>query len=84
MSKPRYQFEEFEAFAQQFPQIVIDLYHFRLSMVMEVYSLDHEQTAKPYLKPHTSGVKVGRNDPCPCSSGKKYKHCCINISVTVH
>ncbi len=23
-----------------------------------------------------SGVKVGRNDPCPCGSGKKYKHCC--------
>ncbi|NCF75308.1 MAG: preprotein translocase subunit SecA [Xanthomonadaceae bacterium] len=22
------------------------------------------------------GVKVGRNDPCPCGSGKKYKHCC--------
>lgn len=21
--------------------------------------------------------KVGRNDPCPCGSGKKYKHCCI-------
>ncbi|MDC7807773.1 preprotein translocase subunit SecA [Luteimonas sp BLCC-B24] len=21
------------------------------------------------------GVKVGRNDPCPCGSGKKYKHC---------
>ena len=21
-------------------------------------------------------VKVGRNDPCPCGSGKKYKHCC--------
>jgi len=20
--------------------------------------------------------KIGRNDPCPCSSGKKYKHCC--------
>ncbi|HIU26722.1 MAG TPA: SEC-C domain-containing protein, partial [Candidatus Copromorpha excrementigallinarum] len=19
---------------------------------------------------------VGRNDPCPCGSGKKYKHCC--------
>mgnify|MGYP000237448045 CR=1 FL=1 len=24
------------------------------------------------VKPH----KVGRNDPCPCGSGKKYKHCC--------
>ena len=23
-----------------------------------------------------SGKKVGRNDPCPCGSGKKYKHCC--------
>jgi preprotein translocase subunit SecA len=24
-------------------------------------------------KPQT---RVGRNDPCPCGSGKKYKHCC--------
>lgn len=23
-----------------------------------------------------ASVKVGRNDPCPCGSGKKYKHCC--------
>ena len=22
--------------------------------------------------------KIGRNDPCPCGSGKKYKQCCIN------
>jgi preprotein translocase subunit SecA len=22
------------------------------------------------------GTKVGRNDPCPCGSGKKYKKCC--------
>ncbi len=22
-------------------------------------------------------AKVGRNDPCPCGSGKKYKHCCL-------
>jgi preprotein translocase subunit SecA len=25
--------------------------------------------------PVLSGPKVGRNDPCPCGSGKKYKHC---------
>ena len=24
----------------------------------------------------TAGKKVGRNDPCPCGSGKKYKKCC--------
>lgn len=27
-------------------------------------------------KPHRSGEQVGRNDPCPCGSGKKYKKCC--------
>jgi len=26
--------------------------------------------------PRVAGKKVGRNDPCPCGSGKKYKHCC--------
>lgn len=23
------------------------------------------------------GKKIGRNDPCPCGSGKKYKQCCF-------
>lgn len=23
-----------------------------------------------------NGPKIGRNDPCPCGSGKKYKKCC--------
>jgi preprotein translocase subunit SecA len=27
-------------------------------------------------KPKVGGKKIGRNDPCPCGSGKKYKHCC--------
>jgi preprotein translocase subunit SecA len=27
-------------------------------------------------KPVRTGEKVGRNDPCPCGSGKKYKKCC--------
>ena len=27
------------------------------------------------LEPVVTGPKVGRNDPCPCGSGKKYKHC---------
>jgi len=32
-------------------------------------------TPKPQTQRHT-GPKVGRNDPCPCGSGKKYKKCC--------
>ena len=27
-------------------------------------------------------MKIGRNDPCPCGSGKKYKKCCMNKTVT--
>ena len=27
-------------------------------------------------QPVRAAAKVGRNDPCPCGSGKKYKNCC--------
>jgi hypothetical protein len=30
----------------------------------------------PVHKSLPKGVKIGRNDPCPCGSGKKYKRCC--------
>lgn len=30
---------------------------------------------KKVRKPYVKKVNVGRNDPCPCGSGKKYKHC---------
>ncbi|MCM8760350.1 MAG: SEC-C metal-binding domain-containing protein [Candidatus Omnitrophica bacterium] len=33
-----------------------------------------EYYAKPV--PYIAGKKIGRNDPCPCGSGKKYKKCC--------
>ncbi len=33
-------------------------------------------TAAPRRQPRTVGVTVGRNEPCPCGSGKKYKQCC--------
>jgi preprotein translocase subunit SecA len=32
--------------------------------------------ANAKAKPVRTGPKVGRNDPCPCGSGKKYKNCC--------
>jgi preprotein translocase subunit SecA len=33
------------------------------------------------LQPVQAGKKVGRNDPCPCGSGKKYKKCCGKQAV---
>ncbi|MCH5264434.1 MAG: SEC-C domain-containing protein [Lachnospiraceae bacterium] len=44
--------------------------------------LTKERRKELYLEQKKSGTvhnenrKVGRNDPCPCGSGKKYKHCC--------
>jgi len=28
-------------------------------------------------------VKVGRNEPCPCGSGRKFKACCLNAEWRV-
>jgi len=36
---------------------------------------DYAANEKDKLVPVTVGPKIGRNDPCPCGSGKKYKHC---------
>ena len=38
-----------------------------------------QEIVKKYKQSKTvrrESPKVGRNDPCPCGSGKKYKHCC--------
>jgi preprotein translocase subunit SecA len=50
-------------------------------------NLQREEVAKPTgtsggsdepvkRRPVKAADKVGRNDPCPCGSGRKYKHCC--------
>ena len=36
------------------------------------YNTEEEEDGN---QPRTSD-KIGRNDPCPCGSGKKYKNCC--------
>ncbi len=38
-----------------------------------IYDSDGEEL--PYVR---KGKKIGRNDPCPCGSGLKYKQCCMN------
>ena len=37
----------------------------------------HKKFEKPNLLPLPTSKSVGRNDPCPCGSGKKYKKCCL-------
>lgn len=45
----------------------------------EIFTPEHKHEL--YLEQKKSGTivkpkKIGRNDPCPCGSGKKYKYCC--------
>lgn len=37
-----------------------------------------EQFGRAFNEPIVKDPKIGRNDPCPCGSGKKHKKCCLN------
>ena len=38
-----------------------------------IWDEDFLATQQPFVR---QNPKIGRNDPCPCGSGKKYKKCC--------
>ena len=42
----------------------------------EQRAAEEEAEAKPAQKPSPANAKTPRNAPCPCGSGKKFKHCC--------
>ena len=59
----------------------------RLYFTVVAKPVERKQVAQPTSASHGSAepekkapkkavAKVGRNDPCPCGSGKKYKQCC--------
>ena len=71
-------------FEEMIRNIQEDTVTFILSASMKK-ELKREQVAQPTAashgdeevkKPVVKGTKIGRNDPCPCGSGKKYKKCC--------
>ena len=50
-----------------------------LPMWDEIFEPDHKKKLFIEAKKANTvvkGPKIGRNDPCPCGSGKKYKYCC--------
>lgn len=38
-----------------------------------------DQALQALMKGRNRARKIGRNDPCPCGSGRKYKKCCLNL-----
>ena len=82
-----YRMEGFEMFDAMISSIREDTIKMFLTVkVRTEEEVKREQVAKPLTAKgdgseqaqpvRTAGKKVGRNDPCPCGSGKKYKKCC--------
>ena len=45
-------------------------------MNLKVVTEQQEENKKSMVDQIKSGKKIGRNEPCSCGSGKKFKHCC--------
>lgn len=48
------------------------------AMMLHRYWLEQRLPAEAPTPTLRTGPKVGRNDPCPCGSGKKFKQCCLH------
>ena len=82
-----YRIQGADLFDQMVDDIKEDTVRKVLSVVPRVQKVERVQVAKPLIEGFAGGKgsvvrkpavskKVGRNDPCPCGSGKKYKKCC--------
>ncbi|MDV6345865.1 preprotein translocase subunit SecA [Nitrosomonas sp. Is37] len=54
------------------PSLNMQYHHAAYEEVIDKQQQGPEEKPQPFVRKST---KVGRNDPCPCGSGKKYKHC---------
>jgi preprotein translocase subunit SecA len=79
-----YQRESFELFLAMLDRVNLDT-------VRKLFAIQPARNEEIDVRPETpvifmnrgddgpqeqKGGKIGRNDPCPCGSGKKYKKCC--------
>ncbi len=84
-----YKMESYDMFDEMIRLIQEDtvrhLYQLRIEkpqerkVVAQVTSTSGGEDVQPGTRPSqpvSKGEKIGRNSPCPCGSGKKYKHCC--------
>jgi preprotein translocase subunit SecA len=80
-----YQFEGFEMFQQMIEAIQEEVATYimkaqvesnlKREAVVEGQAVDNSSEGKSRQPVKRDAAKVGRNDACPCGSGKKYKHC---------
>ena len=64
--------EDVQAVEEAPPVSNVKYQHADYDEALAATAADPPPAAAPFVR---AGGKVGRNDPCPCGSGKKYKHC---------
>jgi len=76
--------KDVEKYSQYSIREVVDVFTFYDNAVKNWYcynrdeqDFDDDKWIKPQQPPYTAPKTTGRNDPCPCGSGKKYKKCCL-------
>jgi uncharacterized protein YecA (UPF0149 family) len=56
------------------PALVCALNAFSVALEADDFDRLVGDRAQPHMR---TSPKIGRNEPCPCGSGKKYKKCCL-------
>ncbi len=90
-----YRKEGFDMFDEMIASIREDTSRLVLTVqIKQNENIEREQVAKPTTaihgesdgtvkkRPVRNVQKIGRNDPCPCGSGKKYKNCCLDKDLS--
>ena len=75
-----YKKEAFYLFENLLNKLKIDFVTILINLKIVQEPVQQEENIKPaVIDPKYIGKKMGRNEPCFCSSGKKFKHCCGSL-----
>jgi len=69
-----YKKEAFDLFSNLLDKLKLDFV--TILMNLKVVTEQQDENKQTIIDQIKSGKKIGRNEPCSCGSGKKYKHCC--------
>ena len=71
-----YKKEAFDLFANLLEKLKLDYVTILMNLKVVNERPQEQETKKNMIDQIKKGKKIGRNEPCSCGSGKKFKHCC--------
>ena len=75
-----YKKEAFDLFSNLLEKLKLDFITILMNLKIVIQPEQKKVINKPIeIDPKFKGKKIGRNEPCFCGSGKKYKHCCGSL-----